>query len=211
MQENQQGDGRVDSDSEVLLRESLSALMDGEAQSIELQRILKRCKDDDVLRTTWARYQLTSSLLHRHEIDSSQHLLGFADRVQQALESSHGDARVAVNHRQGFAKFAVAASVAFAVVAGVQWQRHTLLQEQLALAQTVPKSLSSEQQAMTATANATGTVIPPVFLTSKSAERNSQSQQVQFERYMQYHLERASLNDGRGMVPLSRKVSAEER
>ena len=37
------------------MRESLSALMDDEANELELQRVLKRLADDPQLRRTWMR------------------------------------------------------------------------------------------------------------------------------------------------------------
>jgi len=207
------------------LMESLSALMDGETQPLELQRLLKQCEEDDELRSTWARYQMVSALVRKQSLDSTHVTLSFADRVQQALkheapgqapvqadalhhvaseglrQSSTNDAALAP-HRH-WMKLAVAASVAIVMVAGVQWQRQSAAVDPALVATVTPSAIN--------TPKASETNSPPVFLTSQPVGRNTQMQQVRFERYMQYHFEHASLNDGRGMLPLSNQVSHEER
>ncbi len=45
-------------------KESLSALLDNEADELELRRIIKSCEQDEELRATWGRYNLAQSLLH---------------------------------------------------------------------------------------------------------------------------------------------------
>lgn len=45
-------------------QESLSALMDNEADDLELRRILKSCEQQPNLMATWERYHLVQSLLH---------------------------------------------------------------------------------------------------------------------------------------------------
>lgn len=213
MHENQSNHGLSGSSDAALqgslpIQESLSALMDGEAQPLEMQRVLKQCGEDDVLRATWARYQLASALIHRQAVDNTTVSLAFADRVQQALQQ---EATPATPRRRGLAKLAVAASVAIAVVGAVQWPQLTGVAPQQAMVakQATPVVAPSLPQEHTGSVQEKS--LAPVFLASQPVNRNTQLQQVRFERYMQYHLERASLNDGRGMVPLSRNVSAEER
>lgn len=48
------------------LRESLSALMDDEADDLELGRVLRAMEEDSEMRATWARYQLVSAMLRGH-------------------------------------------------------------------------------------------------------------------------------------------------
>ena len=50
--------------SEVL-QESLSALMDNEADDLEVRRVLQATEQDSALRGTWERYQLARSVLHK--------------------------------------------------------------------------------------------------------------------------------------------------
>ena len=207
------------------LMESLSALMDGETQPLELQRLLKQCEEDDELRSTWGRYQMVSALVRKQSLDSDRVTLNFADRIQQALKhetpayvpvqanalhrAASDDMRqsqtndITLTPRRHWTKLAVAASVAVVMVAGVQWQRQSAIVEPALLATVTPSVIN--------TSTASEKNSPPVFLTSKPVGRNTQAQQVRFERYMQYHFEHASLNDGRGMLPLSSQVSHEER
>ena len=44
------------------LRESLSAVMDGEANELELERVLSRIEGDEQLRQTWVRYSAVQSV-----------------------------------------------------------------------------------------------------------------------------------------------------
>lgn len=206
---------------EIAAQESLSALMDGEAQPLELQRVLKCLGEDGALRETWARYQITSALLRKQSVGGVSCSLAFADRVQQALQQEQLlQESVTRTHqaRPAWSKFAVAASVAIAVVAGTQWQRQQAVTAQPVLAQVKPAVMAPavavvapHDKADSLQNNNADRSAASAFVASQSPDRNAQSQQVRFENYMQYHLERASLNDGRGMVPLSRKVSAEER
>lgn len=46
------------------VRESLSALMDNEADDLELRRILKSCEHQPELLDTWGRFHLVHSVLH---------------------------------------------------------------------------------------------------------------------------------------------------
>ena len=48
-----------------ILQESLSALMDNEADDLEVRRVLQATAQDSALRGTWGRYQMARSVLHR--------------------------------------------------------------------------------------------------------------------------------------------------
>jgi len=111
------------------LNESLSALMDGEAGELELQRLLKASAAAEV-GARWSRYQLAASVL-RHEpvapVDS-----GLAARISAAIEreesppgsgSGGGDAADGLANSRWWrplSRGAVAATVAFAAILGVQ-------------------------------------------------------------------------------------------
>ena len=45
------------------INESLSALMDGEADELEVRRLLNQLEQDDELRATWHRYQLLGAVM----------------------------------------------------------------------------------------------------------------------------------------------------
>ncbi|HCL40527.1 MAG TPA: RNA polymerase subunit sigma, partial [Pseudomonas sp.] len=48
-----------------VLQESLSALMDNEADELEVRRVLQAADQDPALRSTWARYQMARSVMHK--------------------------------------------------------------------------------------------------------------------------------------------------
>lgn len=109
------------------LHQSLSHLMDNEADELELRRLLKTCdeQDDDDLADTWHRYHLVRSVLHR-ELEQEQ-LFDISGRVTAALEQEplpvstvtaleHWRSRLGQLSETWAAKGAIAASVALAVV-----------------------------------------------------------------------------------------------
>lgn len=124
-------------ESEQRLRESLSALIDGEATELELRRVLDRLGEGSELRETAINYQRIGAAL-RHEpsafanIDLSSSIrAAIADEFTPELEESAGDEKSsnqkANSGKAGWianlTRFAIAASVAVATVVGVQsWQ-----------------------------------------------------------------------------------------
>jgi len=118
-------------DSTESLRESLSAIMDNEAQPLELKRVLKADQDDEQIRLQWARYQLASAALKR---ETTHALLDvdLAQRVRNAIDaeatytppsfSVHATASVSQLNRfwQPIASLAVAACVTMVMVLGAQ-------------------------------------------------------------------------------------------
>lgn len=190
-------------------REGLSAMMDGEASELELQRLLRECGQSDGLRDDWRRYQLVSAVLRQQAVEPAM-TADFAQRVGQALVPEAAPAALSrlPSWWPEVARMAVAASVAVVVVTAVQWQRQP---EQVAAVSPTPV-VAQASQVQANPVQVAGA--PPVSLLSGQQQMgavNAQRQQAQFERYLQYHLERASLNDSRGMVPLARQVSEVER
>lgn len=105
------------------LRESLSALMDNEADELEVRRVLKACGDDSSLRSDWARYQAARALMHKEpwqgKIDLSAGIAAaIADEPVPAPSADPVPAKAA-RAWQGVARLAVAASVTVAVLVGV--------------------------------------------------------------------------------------------
>ena len=108
------------------MRESISAVVDDEAQQLELQRVLKAGDLDTSVAEQWQRYQLASSLLKRQ---ASQVTLDaeLADRVRAAMLDEaelHAVPDVPAVAKTAWWKpvsgFAVAASVTMMMVFGVQ-------------------------------------------------------------------------------------------
>lgn len=110
-------------------RESLSALMDSEANELEVRRTLKESASSDELKETWRRYHLARALIKDQRLDSCVDISG---RVMAEISTSE---QVAVpgSKRSGFwqsaGSMAIAASVTLAVLVGLQggsfWQGST--------------------------------------------------------------------------------------
>jgi sigma-E factor negative regulatory protein RseA len=113
------------------LRESLSALMDDEADDLELGRVLRAMEEDGEVRATWARYQLVSAVLRGHGAGGAEpldallteqppatpvdgHAAGAADTVATVPETAARQSAW-----RPWASFAVAASLTVAAV--VAW------------------------------------------------------------------------------------------
>jgi sigma-E factor negative regulatory protein RseA len=114
-------------------KESLSALMDGEADELEIRRVLNQLDKDDELRDHWKNYHLMGSLMRDESIDS----LDLTRGINQVLDGEIAANGVAdinrprlageaplQNSRSAWYKsltsVAVAASVTLAVLLGVQ-------------------------------------------------------------------------------------------
>jgi len=113
---------------QTLKAESLSALMDGEADELELHRLLK-LSGDGKLRRQWTRWQVARAALHR-KTQQIQVPEDFAARVAAALQeeasapaAARAARRLPWQRRRWLAAFgqvAVTASVALAVLGGVR-------------------------------------------------------------------------------------------
>lgn len=103
-------------------KESLSALLDNEADDLELRRVLKACEQDTQLLETWERYSLVQSVLHESAIPVSPSL---SQRIAAQIEAeatpeTKTPTLDSSNWQQGMAKFAIAASVAVVFMFAVQ-------------------------------------------------------------------------------------------
>lgn len=109
-------------------RESLSVLMDGESDELELRRVLKALPKDDDAADTWRRYHLARSMMQREKgVDISVDLSAgiMAKLRDEPAPSVHSEDRTQVATRSGGISFArgagVAAAVSLMVITGVQF------------------------------------------------------------------------------------------
>jgi|GEM_PF-3156897 len=121
------------------VRESLSAVVDGEGDELALRRVLKSLDSSPEEADTWRRYQVIGSIMRRERdidvttdisaqvmqrIEAQQPANEFVS--QGAYQSARGEAAVA---KRGFGRFsfmgnaAVAAAVSLMVITGVQVYR----------------------------------------------------------------------------------------
>ena len=102
--------------SREALQESLSAVMDNEADELELRRVLNAF-DDVETRETWARYQIARAVMHK---DLLLPRLDIAAAVSAALAEEAVPAKASRGPWRSLGRLAVAASVTVAVLAGVR-------------------------------------------------------------------------------------------
>lgn len=79
-----------DQDADAVLREQLSALMDGELEGSEKAFLLRRLAHDQELKATWDRYHQIREVLS--EPQGPRRSMDFADRVMAAIEAEEAPA-----------------------------------------------------------------------------------------------------------------------
>lgn len=218
------------------LNETLSALMDDEAEELELRRLLAATPAQPIDQT-WSRYQLT-----RDAMQNNQQALAFAGmdisaRVSAAIEQEqaatvHPSSRFSLSRfasaalrpvaglavvsavAKPVAGFAVAASVAMAVVVGVQ-NSDSLNPGFDASAQ--PQAVASSRvypvrgASLQASEGTGGAVLYrnselPGAVTVSQSLADQQAQQ-RLEKFMLRHTEQTALDNGQGMISFARVVS----
>jgi sigma-E factor negative regulatory protein RseA len=195
------------------MRESLSALMDNEANELELERVLAQVAGDAGLRQTWVRFNLTRHAVHGHSVAYVD--LDISARVQSALAVSQTDVRglgaaLAVFKQRmvrPLVSFAVAASVAATVVIGGQQLAQVGVADPYGVDRPVANDASPvgmlNSLGATAVQASYGTQPLPVLQPATRAAYQELAQQ-RLRRYMQEHVEQAALNSPQGLVPFAR-------
>ncbi|MBD2858574.1 sigma-E factor negative regulatory protein [Spongiibacter sp. KMU-158] len=192
-----------------LLKESLSALMDGEASELELRRLLK--SDDPALREQWA-------VMHRHR-DSLHEPVAFANldissRVMAELDSVKQESS-GQTWRQALSGLAVAASVAAVVVFGGNLSQlgggnPTVADSGRVYPATatmatgnVPVSAEFGQSPIYPLnqSNIAPAPAPDALATQQARER--------FEALLRKHTDNAALNNGQGIISYARVAQPE--
>ena len=175
-------------------RESLSALLDGEASELESRRLLRDMTDEDA--ACLARWQLVSDLMQGHQAKPVPE--SFNARLMTALEEErHG--RPAWMHP--VASLAVAASVAVATVVGWQYWEYN-------------KSLNAP--AVATTENRLPTLLGGVDTAEVSQQLRSETQEAslkaeedRMDAMMVRHNEFVARHSGQGMMASVRFISQE--
>lgn len=184
-------------------KESLSALMDGEADELEVRRVLNQLDSDDELRERWKNYHLMGSLMRDESLDSLDLTKGI-NRVldgditpagEQDNSSSHCvEASQPQTVRRAWYKpltsVAVAASVTLAVLLGVQSIGPS---EQLNLVDTSTDQLETPQGELTASS-----------LTPEEQQQLESAQQ-QLQNYILQHSSQEK-EENNGILPFARVV-----
>jgi len=99
------------------VEETLSALMDGEAEELEVRRVLRELSGNSDLRAKWQRYQLASAAMRK---DLPKGVVDVSARISAALECEPALKPSITSWFKPLGKLAIAASVAVVAVVGVQ-------------------------------------------------------------------------------------------
>jgi len=190
------------------LAESLSALMDNEADELEIARVLAQVADDGELRAAWLRYNLVRHGLQGGPLAHADR--DISERVRTAV-AGQGQAPVAGGLRQRLwrplTSLAVAASVAATVVIGGQQLAQVGGADGAHTGQAVARiplapGIAYSQGAMPVPASYGWQAVPVL----QPATRNAYNDLAQrrSNRYMWEHAEQAALNSPAGLLPFAR-------
>lgn len=193
------------------MRESISALLDDEANELELERVLSRIGEDQELRQTWVRYNAVRACVSGQQV--AHFNVDISARVSAAIAADDAVADSPVESRslkerflRPVASLAVAASVAATVVIGGQQFAQlggTSYVDDPALASSAsPVGLVNSFGASSVQASYGTQAIPPLQPATRTAYQELARQRMQ--KYMQEHAEHAALNSPQGLVPFAR-------
>jgi sigma-E factor negative regulatory protein RseA len=192
------------------MRESLSALMDDEANELEVERLLARIAGDADLRQAWVRYNVVHSVANGQ---SPTHLeLDISSQVRAAVAGENqGVSAFRQRIMRPLASMAVAASVTMAVVLGGQQlaQLEADSYDAQAIASSVsPVGMVNSLGATSVQASYGTRGIPELQPATRTAYQQLARQRLQ--KYMQEHAEHAALNTPNGLVPFARVPRIQE-
>ncbi len=195
--------------SREALHESLSALLDDETTELELHRILA-AKDDMPLRATWSRYQVARAVMHKELIEPR---LDLDAAVSAALadEPVHRVKPVA-SRWQGLGRFAVAASVTVAVLAGVRlYNQDQITGVQMAQQASQPMFTSPLVQGPAVLASYTQDAASVPSANQQTQVMGSRWLEQHVPGYLRQHARQASFAAPDGALPFARSASLEGR
>lgn len=191
------------------LQESLSAVMDNQADELELRRVLA-ASDDVEVRATWSRYQLARAVMHKELLEPR---LDIAAAVSAAL----ADEAVPVADKprgpwRAVGRLAVAASVTVAVLAGVRlYNQDDIAGAQMAQ-QSAQPALTMPQAsgpAMLAGFNTTDQQAAPAARAVGEGQPGWHEQRL--PTYLRQHAQQAAMGGNDGALPYARAASLEGR
>lgn len=228
------------SESEKRLAESVSALVDGETDELEMHRLLKQVSveqkkqlnliDSKSIRGKWSRYHLTSQVM----ADASVHYRDISSAVTEALKKEKTYSSITIGKFfDPLFRLAVAASVAMVAIFGVQQMSDLNLEQiQNVKLADVSSELNETNVPNTGpalqfpadfqpyvparTVSAGGNIAPtqkPMTLLKVNTQRDiARDQQVRalLSEILQIHATNESDNGIQGMLPYARHIDAGE-
>jgi len=194
--------------SREALQESLSAVMDNEADELELRRVLNAF-DDVETRDTWARYQIARAVMHK---DLLIPRLDLASAVSQALADEAVPAKVSRGPWRSLGRLAVAASVTVAVLAGVRLYNQDEIAGVELAQQTTQPGLTVPQvkgPAVLAGYNESSQATGPMANGVLQGQPGWHDQRL--PGYLRQHAQQAALKGTESALPYARAASQETR
>ena len=188
------------------MRESLSALLDDEANELEVQRVLAQIDDDEQLRHTWVRYSLARDALSGHKVHATD--VDISARVRAALaEEPAASGSWKQRWLRPVGSLAVAASVAATVVIGGQQLADIGADPygrggQAVAGSASPVGMVNSLGASSVQASYGSQAVPVLQPATHTAYRELARQRM--NKYMQEHVEHAALNTPQGLIPFAR-------
>lgn len=199
------------------LRESLSALMDDEANELEVERVLSQAGSNTELRERWTRYQVARTALGGQTQSLLQ--MDISERVREVIaqedEAAAASPRESLRDRivRPLTSLAVAASVTATVVLGGQQLAQIgsgeALDERTRVAAN-PSNVGMLNAFGGASVQASLGNEPIPVLSPAARQAYDELAQRQMRKFMQEHAEQAALNSPQGLIPYSRVPQIKE-
>ncbi|MCQ9471043.1 MULTISPECIES: anti sigma-E factor RseA C-terminal domain-containing protein [Pseudomonas] len=196
--------------SREALQESLSAVMDNEADELELRRVLNAIDDADT-RATWSRYQIARAAMHKELLMPH---LDISAAVSAAIADEVSPLKAARGPWRSLGRLAVAASVTVAVLAGVRlYNQDEITGTQLAQQTQQPANLTVPQvkgpavlAGYTESAEQTPGPMANGVLQGQAGEGDKR-----LPGYLRQHAQEAALKGTESALPYARAASLENR
>jgi len=189
------------------LAESLSALMDDQADELEIERVLARVGEDRELRATWLRYNLARHGLQGRPLAHADR--DISERVRRAVAGESASIAGGLRQRlwRPLTSLAVAASVAATVVIGGQQlaqvgDRDNYQEGHAGDGIPLTPGMMYSQGAVPVRASYGWQSVPVLQPATRTAYNDLA--QRRSNRYMWEHAEQAALNSPNGLLPFAR-------
>ncbi|AQW67597.1 UNVERIFIED_ORG: sigma-E factor negative regulatory protein RseA [Pseudomonas parafulva] len=195
--------------SREALQESLSAVMDNEADQLELRRVLNAV-DDAETRATWSRYQVARAAMHKELLLPN---LDIASAVSAALADEAVPAKAKQGPWRTVSRVAVAASVTLAVLAGVRlYNQDDITGAQLAAQQPVQQGVTVPQaQGPAVLAGYSESSDQPTGPMANGVLQNQAGWDQRLPGYLRQHAQESALKGSETALPYARAASLENR
>lgn len=197
--------------SQSVLQQSLSAVMDNEADELELHRVLKASAEPEV-RAAWTRYQVARAAMRNEtaftSVDLSARIMAAIDAEPELTAAPLAELEVKKTRSVPWlGRVAVAASVTLAVLGGVRFYNQDALQQD---------ALVATEQRLPAVNTAQSSVVLASYNEQRQPAASVQAEVAEdawYERrlpdYLRQHAQQISVNKTASPLPYARAASLE--